>query len=339
MSKLRCKKPRLDLNHKFNGGKKSPNICDLPPEILETIFGYVNIWHHNRIRETSRRLRDIDDLYIRHEFEKSFTKEVAADPNSYGSAVLRSIRQATEVYVHSGFESVFCGCILPMLRSSYKNPFGPQINLVRKFLIHFYNIIEDKIGDPMSQKSRLLNNLTMMRFFKSFDRCVIISSTDMPSHWRVVIELEGPWLGMLWNSKHRTPDEFCKNHLLVILTEMLIANITGKAFKRVWECPSELYVFGNDTSTGKRIPHTLFTFTVHGTKKIRTLFQSCLDLNEQQFEWPTKWPNDLFTVYLDIACKEATKWGCSKSLRLEFSPFPRLSHSDETMQSENYDYP
>lgn len=155
--------------------------------------------------------------------------------------------------MNSGFESVFCGCILPMLRNSYKNPFCPKVNLVSKFLIHFYNMVEDKIGDPMSQVSRILYTLTLMRFFKvlhqvffpikhvsskhafsptkTFDRCFVISSVTLPLHWRVVIELEGPWLGMLWNSKQRTPGEFSRNHLLVILTEMLMANITGKAFK------------------------------------------------------------------------------------------------------------
>ncbi|XP_061401391.1 uncharacterized protein LOC133337147 [Musca vetustissima] len=336
MSKLKSKKPRLDIKQTSKEQRQGRNLLDLPPEILEKIIGCVNIWHHNRIRETSKRFREIDDLFVRHEFEKSLNKEIVADPNSYASAVLRSIRQAAEVYLHSEFDSIFCGCILPMLRNSYKNPFRPQVNLVSKFLVHFYNLVEEKIGDPMSQYSRLLYSLTLMRFFKAFDRCTIISSTTLPFHWRVVIELEGPWLGMLWNSKRRTPEEFCRSHLLVILTEMLITNITGKAFKRVWECPSELYVFGNDTSIGKRIPCTLFTITVHGSKKICTLFQSFLGIDGQVFQWPTKWPKDQFTVNLDIECKEATKWGCSKSLHLEFSPFARLSHSEEDIQCGDY---
>lgn len=123
----------------------------------------------------------------------------------------------------------------------------------------------------------------------------------------------------------------------MLLSLLYLISINATIFRRVCECPSELYVFGNDTSIGKRIPRTSFTFTVHGSKKICTLFQSCLELDGQQFMWPTKWPKDQFTVNLDITCKEATKWGCSKLLHLEFSPFARLSQSEEDMQCETYD--
>ena len=79
-------------------------------------------------------------------------------------------------------------------------------------------------------------------------------------------------------------------------------------FRRVWECLNEIYVFGNDTSNSKRVPKTLFTFTVHGSKKICSLFRSCLE-DDPSFVWPSKWPRDQFTVSLDITCKEAMKWG------------------------------
>lgn len=105
-------------------------------------------------------------------------------------------------------------------------------------------------------------------------------------------------------------------------------------FRRVWECPSELYVFGNDTSNGKRVPRTFFTFTVHGSKKICSLFQSCLERDGQEFVWPVKWPKDQFTVNLDITCKEAMKWGCSKSQHLEFSPFKTRNDSEEQLSYE-----
>lgn len=93
MSKLKCKRPRLDIKQSSKDEKQGKNIFDLPTEILEKIIGYVNIWHHNRIRNTSKRFRDVDDLFVRHEFEKSLTKEIAVDPNSYASAILRVCMQ------------------------------------------------------------------------------------------------------------------------------------------------------------------------------------------------------------------------------------------------------
>lgn len=105
-------------------------------------------------------------------------------------------------------------------------------------------------------------------------------------------------------------------------------------FRHVWECPTEMYVFGNDTSTGKQVPVTFFTFTVYGSKKMCNLFRSCLEDEPEQFVWPSKWPNDQFTVNLDITCKEAMKWGCSKSQHMEFSPFAETKYNDEGQNSD-----
>lgn len=163
---------------------------------------------------------------------------------------------------------------------------------------------------------------------------------------------------MLWTSKSRCRDQPEKRcNLLIILAEMLMASITEKSFKwvinfhkykcvyvytykaistpkirRVWEYLSEIYVFGNDTSKCKRVRKTLFTFTVNGSKKICSLFRSCLE-DPNDFVWPIKWPRDQFTVTLDITCKEAMKWGCSKSLHMEFGPFaePLSSGEEEYM--------
>lgn len=76
------------------------------------------------------------------------------------------IRQATEVYIRSGFESTFCGCILPMLRSSYKDPFCPHVSLIKKFLVHFYGMVTDLMGDTSSQRWRLLYTITLLRLVK-----------------------------------------------------------------------------------------------------------------------------------------------------------------------------
>uniref|UniRef100_A0A1I8Q8V0 F-box domain-containing protein n=1 Tax=Stomoxys calcitrans TaxID=35570 RepID=A0A1I8Q8V0_STOCA len=308
-----------------------PTVVDLPPEILEKIIGNVDIWHHNRIRETSRRFREISDLYICHEFEKSLYKNVSTNPQSYESAVLLGIRHATNVYVRSGFKSLFCGCLLPMLRDSYKNPFCPPIEKVTTFLVHFYSMVEDAVDGPASQKSRLLYVITLLRLFKAFRaKYTIVSNSSLPRHWRAVIELEGSWMGMLWHSKANALDLSNKRrNLLVILTELLIASISDKSFKRVWDCPSELYVFGNDTSGHKRAPRTVFTLTVYGTKTINSLFQTCLEEDDEQFTCPLQLPKGEFMVDLDITSREAMKWGCPKTRHMTFSPFDQLISSGE----------
>lgn len=54
----------------------------------------------------------------------------------------------------------------------------------------------------------------------------------MPLHWRIVVELRGPWLGTLWTSKGKSFNQSrYRCNLLVILSEMLMANITGRGFK------------------------------------------------------------------------------------------------------------
>ena len=121
-------------------------------------------------------------------------------------------------------------------------------------MVHFYAMVTELIGDTSSQRWRLLYTITLMRlvkviekcfkdfhfihspflfncFFKAFDKS-IISSTAMPLHWRIVVELRGPWLGILWTSKNRSLNQSSHRcNLLVILSEMLLANITGRGFK------------------------------------------------------------------------------------------------------------
>ena len=65
------------------------NICDLPTEILEKIIGHINIWHHNRIRSTSKRMKEVNDIFVMHEFQKASKKCMDENPNSEASAALR----------------------------------------------------------------------------------------------------------------------------------------------------------------------------------------------------------------------------------------------------------
>lgn len=95
-------KTRQHLNRKCKNTPKAPlNICDLPTEILEKVMGNVNIWHHNRIRATSRRMKDVNDVYVMHEFKKAIHKSIAQDPCSYKSAALRvriKLNQFDKIY-------------------------------------------------------------------------------------------------------------------------------------------------------------------------------------------------------------------------------------------------
>lgn len=68
---------------------RGPNFCDLPNEVLEKIVGNVNIWHHNRIRESCKRLRDIDDCFIMHEYKKALNKSFKNNPTGHTYAVLK----------------------------------------------------------------------------------------------------------------------------------------------------------------------------------------------------------------------------------------------------------
>lgn len=83
-----------------------------------------------------------------------------------------------------------------------------------------------------------------------------------------------------------------------------------------------MYVFGNDTSKSNRVPITLFTFTVYGSKKICNLFRSFLEEEgTEKFQEAVKWPDNEFTINLDVFCKEGAKWGCSRSQHMELGPF------------------
>uniref|UniRef100_A0A1A9ZWZ8 F-box domain-containing protein n=1 Tax=Glossina pallidipes TaxID=7398 RepID=A0A1A9ZWZ8_GLOPL len=224
-----AKVARLQL-HTLMPAVVAKNLCDLPSEILEKIIGYVNIWHHNRIRATSKRLRYITDLFITHEFQKALKKNSEANQRSYKSAALRSIKLATEVYVKYGFETLFCGCMLPMLRNSYKDPFCPATQNIQQFLIDFYKGIENRLGS--TQEFNLLYVLTFLRLLKAFRSFHITASCVGISKWGCVVELKGPWLGLLWTSKSRLQSK-SEDHtkILIIMTKLL------QESRRVETCP------------------------------------------------------------------------------------------------------
>lgn len=91
IKRLRSKPVIIERKQRLRKCKKviPLNICDLPTEILEKIIGNVNIWHHNRIRSTSKRMKEVNDIFVMHEFQKASKKAMAEDPNSEASAALR----------------------------------------------------------------------------------------------------------------------------------------------------------------------------------------------------------------------------------------------------------
>uniref|UniRef100_A0A1A9VX16 F-box domain-containing protein n=1 Tax=Glossina austeni TaxID=7395 RepID=A0A1A9VX16_GLOAU len=276
----------------------SLNICNLPPELLEKIIDYTNLRQHNSLRITSKYMRDISDQYIMHNFRKALKTCTTVNGSSYKSAVFRSIKQATEVYIRSGFHSTFCGCILPVLDSCRKGQFTPRIYQIEKFLLHFFDITDRVLGNRNSQQSRLLYTVTIMRFMKAFRKPSIIYSESAPSYWKVVVELKGPWLRA---SKYLASEQpqTC-NNILVILTELLIADATGQELKRMWTCRNEIYIFGNDNSCSNYARRSNFTFIIHGPQNISALLRSCLEDDLENFKWPLQWPRDQFTFHLNI---------------------------------------
>uniref|UniRef100_A0A1A9W9T3 F-box domain-containing protein n=1 Tax=Glossina brevipalpis TaxID=37001 RepID=A0A1A9W9T3_9MUSC len=314
-SELCVKLPRLQL-HRLKLPARGKSLCDLPSEILEKIIGYVDIWHHNRIRATSRRMRYITDLSTMHGYQKALQENSDATQNSYKSAVLRSINQATDVYVKFGFETLFCGLMLPMLRSCYKDPFCPSMQKVEQFLKNFYRSIEDRLR--VTQEFDLLYVLTFLRFLNALPSSHAVVSSFETSKWKCIVELNGPWLGTMWTSKTRLPlKSENQTKLLIIMAEILLADISGEAFKRVISCDNEICIFGYDASDKKHRPKTRFAFSLHGSKEICSLFHSCLEEDEEKFTWPSVWPKHEFMFDLIISSTEATKWGCSENKRIE----------------------
>uniref|UniRef100_A0A1B0BGM7 F-box domain-containing protein n=1 Tax=Glossina palpalis gambiensis TaxID=67801 RepID=A0A1B0BGM7_9MUSC len=274
------------------------NIYNLPPELLEKIIDYTNLRQHKILRTTSKRMREVSDEYIMHNFRKALKRCTTVYPCSYKSAVFKSIKQATEVYIRSGFRSIFCGCLLPILDSCTKDQFSPRMYQVENFLLHFFDITDSLLGNENSQQSRLLYTVTIMRFIKAFRKSAIIYSETAPSYWKVVVELKGPWLR---ESKYlaREHTQAC-NNLLVILTELLIADITRQELKRIWKCRNKIYIFGNDNSCSDCARRSYFTLIIHGPEKISALLRSCLENDLENFKWPLQWPRDQFTFYLNI---------------------------------------
>ncbi|XP_055846957.1 uncharacterized protein LOC129912643 [Episyrphus balteatus] len=314
-------KPPIKIRKMASKGNKNKNcyICFLPNEILHHIIRYIPYWHIPRLRKTCKRLQNVCDSLLLHDFETAIFNCSQKNCSGLEHAALMGMKEATWPYVSYGFGSIFCGKILKIIGNI--NKFSPEPGKIKLFLKHFYTLANDKCGLPNSQLSRLLYCITLMRLLKKFKNVRLLGSTFiLPNHWRFVLELRGPWVGVLSSPKSAAePHEQIK--LLIILCEMIIANSTNRAFKEIWECDSEIFVFGNDVSEKKdfsKNPTTVFTLKIDASKKILSLLKSCLE--DDIVDLPQCLPRGEFMVSIDMLCRKAAKWGCSQVHHIEIGP-------------------
>uniref|UniRef100_A0A1A9UTW7 F-box domain-containing protein n=1 Tax=Glossina austeni TaxID=7395 RepID=A0A1A9UTW7_GLOAU len=295
--------------------RKPLNICELPTEILAKIIGYLDLNHHKSVRRTSWRLRDISDLVIVHIFRKNFCNQTTCNRRRH--AVFKTIKHSTEVYLRTGFDRIFSSCFLPILCHNPSRSNSDE--KLARCLLRFFDAIERQFDSFTIQKCRLLQSMAMMNVFKAFKK-VYISLSEFDCHkWQVIVDLKGPWLGALWT---RSPDQQ-SNHrdLFNMLSSMLLYNIVGQSFRRVWESSNALYVYGNDGDERKRPTRTTFAFTIRGPQEISSLFRSCLESDLGNINWSITLPTQQFYIDLDIIRPGINSWGYSSSHQLHLGSY------------------
>uniref|UniRef100_A0A1A9WVG3 F-box domain-containing protein n=1 Tax=Glossina brevipalpis TaxID=37001 RepID=A0A1A9WVG3_9MUSC len=288
----------LPMDVEYVGQPLPSTLYDMPSDVIERILDYLNLRQHFHLRRISKHVLEISDQYIMHNFLKAFNKCTSTSSNSYKSAVIKTIFQATEVYIRSGFYSTFCGCILPILDNCTKDHYSIHSSQIKNFLLHFYGMTDNLIGDKNSQQSILLYTVTIMRFFKAFRNSAIVHSQTLPSFWKLIVELKGPWLNTSKYSGLAQPQHFIS--LLVVLMEMLIADIARREQKCIWKRRHKIYISDNNNGGIALGRQSLFTLIIHGSEQIFALLRSCLEVDLEDFKWPLEWPTDQLTVYVNI---------------------------------------
>uniref|UniRef100_A0A1A9ZQS4 F-box domain-containing protein n=1 Tax=Glossina pallidipes TaxID=7398 RepID=A0A1A9ZQS4_GLOPL len=272
------------------------NLCDLPLEILEYIIQYSDVKGHMRLRGVCKCLRDASNRTIMHDFRTALKYQKSLNPLNTTGSVLKTIEIATEAYIRSGLENPFCGILLSVLKSNYKEVNCRQLSL---FIFHFFNLIDNGIEYVNDQQSVTLYNVTLIRLLKAFAGSRIIREKTKP--YKVVINLMGAYLKIIWNSK---PHAIERKDLLIMLTQMLSANMTDTAFRRASETSHAIHVFGNGELITDCMPCTTFTFIIGGSRKILSLFRSCFENNLENFNWPSNWPKNRYNFTFKISCEE-----------------------------------
>uniref|UniRef100_A0A1B0BEJ3 F-box domain-containing protein n=1 Tax=Glossina palpalis gambiensis TaxID=67801 RepID=A0A1B0BEJ3_9MUSC len=275
------------------------NLCDLPLDILEKIIQYSDVKDHIHIRGVCRCLRDVSNLAIMHDFRTALKYQKSLNPPNITGSVLKTIKIVTEAYISSGLENTFCGILLSVLKSNYKETNRRQLGL---FVFHFFSLIDDEIGNVNHQQSVTLYNLTLIRLLKSFTGSCIIRRKYKP--YKVAIKLMGAYLKTSWNSK---PHVIEPKDLLIMLSKMLSADMTATAFRQCGETTYALHVFGNGQIVMESVPYTMFDFIISGSRKICSLFRSCVESNLENFNWPSNLPQDRYNFTFKIVCKDMLK--------------------------------
>uniref|UniRef100_A0A1A9WP27 F-box domain-containing protein n=1 Tax=Glossina brevipalpis TaxID=37001 RepID=A0A1A9WP27_9MUSC len=259
----------------------SLNLCQLPNEMLVKIVAYIGISHYKNIRLSSRLLRGICDEAFMIKFRYAMKKY--AQLNRVGAAiVLKAIDLATEAFIKSGFKSIFCACLSPILSKIPVN--APNDNELKIFLSRFYGLIKNRMNNEIS-KFEILYNITLIRFFKAL-KCSSVTITPWDSthqNWKIFVELKVYWLteSSLYLDKLVSQSSDCNNiiHLLAKILKCQYANLELSQFSpRVLDAKTRIK----------------FCLNMNGIESLYSLFRSCVEMNLKDFVWPMEWPTDEF---------------------------------------------
>jgi F-box domain len=214
-------------SNKIKLSPSPPALDQLPADILEKIIGNLSFWHRKNIRFTNTRLHDVCDSQLWHEVQVALF-EYSKDPLANKKyATLKVLQQVTRTYSDHGFRELFLGSLLSLLRQNYRDPFNITVGQVRKFLQKFYDAVDQSIGDPFCQRSKIMYLTTMVALLSEANNCCRVDLQLDDEQLHLSYEMTNTYMGMLWNIDYcqmRCPQfnySSDKNDLLVVLSEIL----------------------------------------------------------------------------------------------------------------------
>lgn len=306
------------LNRKKNFKRKSQkkNLLDLPYEIMEKIVNRIGFKAKLRVRATCRILRDTHDACAAHNLKVALNLGAKNARAAKKLSALNTVLElATKAYSQNGYYNA-CSQLTNIL---YKPKPGhhirvPYFSRVRSLLLRFYtHIHSDMCGnDPnqsISNKCYVLTILGLLNGFKSSTRFITFVS---PNHVKISYEMIGNWIIVLWSSTSvltlMNEDKF---YFLAIVADLLYNDQNNGYFRALWDTGDKVFSYGRRSQASKRkkMVTTIFEINLNGNEEVLTALKEPI----------TDLPGIILkncTIFIDIACRDTSHWGCKDSHRI-----------------------
>lgn len=309
--------------------RKRKYFTHLPDEILELIFSNLGVVEKRAVRASCRRCWTIENECRKRLFRGNYNNNQRAIKDKcipdQKCALNTAIQAATAVYcLRFNYGFVLHRFLFTEQIKSAINGDGIFIESVpfetlRDRLLSYFEFVHTALlaADPTDNLVNKAYFLVLIELLGQFEVVKWEQSLFSPNYLSVMLEVDRVWFNIVWKRKRETI-RMCASvddryHVLVVLSNMLYAELMHECVTSVWTVRNKVIVYGRqDECTGtKNSPKIRVKITAVGSNRvIQSLMQQRFSVDMELFL------TEDCCIFMDISSLNSDRWGYPSDLNL-----------------------